>query len=115
MKSLCSRIKAFIYRIMKNINRIRLFKLRVQTALSLAVVSAALAPLTMITAAEPTDAKAPKTEKTAGEAAEAGSSKKKPTPPPRELSGAEPDFMDRKQSHPGPQPTHGNAPPMENH
>ena len=94
---------------MKNINRIRLFKLRVQTALSLAVVSAALAPLTMITAAEPTDAKAPKAEKTAGKAAEADSSKKKPTAAPRKLSGAELYSMHCNRCHPERYPTERTA------
>jgi len=94
---------------MKNMNRIRLFKLRVQAALSLAVVSAALAPLTLITAAEPTDAKAPKAEKTAGTAAEAGSSDKKPTPAPRKLSGAELYSMHCNRCHPERYPTERTA------
>ena len=109
MKSLFSKIEALIHRTMKTTNRIRLLKLRVQTALGLTVVSAALAPLTLVTAAEPTDAKAPKTEKTAGKAAEADSSKKKPTAAPRKLSGAELYSMHCNRCHPERYPTERTA------
>ncbi len=91
---------------MKTTNRIRLLKLRVQTALGLTVVSAALAPLTLVTAAEPTEAKAPKTEKAAGKA---DSSNKKPTAAPRKLSGAELYSMHCNRCHPERYPTERTA------
>ena len=78
---------------MKNINRIRQLKSRMRTALSLAVVSAALVPLALLTVAEGTGEKAPKTEK----------------PAPRKLSGAELYSMHCNRCHPERYPTERTA------
>jgi hypothetical protein len=94
---------------MKNINRIRPFKSRLRTALSLAVVSAALAPLALLTAAEDKGGKASKTEKPAAQSSEADSSKKKPKAAPKKLSGAELYSMHCNRCHPERYPTERTA------
>jgi len=94
---------------MKTMNPLRQFKSRLQTALSLAIVSAALIPLGLITAAEGKDEKASKTEKSAEQKSEAGSSKKKPKAPPKKLSGAELYSMHCNRCHPERYPTERTA------
>ncbi len=94
---------------MKNINRIRSFKSRLQTALSLAVVSAALAPLALITVAEGKGEKASKTEKPTEQRSEADSSNKAPQVAPRKLTGAELYSMHCNRCHPERYPTERTA------
>lgn len=94
---------------MKKINRIRPFQSRLRTALSLAVVSAVLAPLALITAAEDKAETAPKTEKPAPQRNEADSSDKKPKLTPRKLSGAELYSMHCNRCHPERYPTERTA------
>jgi hypothetical protein len=95
---------------MKNIiNRIRPFKSRLRTALSLAVVSAALAPLALLTAAEGKAGKAPKTEKPAEQRSGADSSNKTPQAAPKKLSGAELYSMHCNRCHPERYPTERTA------
>src|SRR5437899_325472 len=74
--------KALSQRTMKNISRLRQFKSRLRTVLSLAVVSAALVPLALITAAEDKAEKAPKTEKPTEPKSGADASNKKPKAAP---------------------------------
>jgi hypothetical protein len=93
---------------MKNISRIRQFKSRLRTALSLAVVSAALAPIALLTAAE-ADKQASKTEKPAEQKSEADSSKTKPKPAPKKLTGAELYSMHCNRCHPERYPTERTA------
>ena len=94
---------------MKNISRIRQFKSRLRTVLSLAVVSAALVPLALITAAEDKAEKAPKTEKPAEKKSEADSSNKKPQAVLKKLSGAELYSMHCNRCHPERYPTERTA------
>jgi hypothetical protein len=94
---------------MKNVNPIRPFKSRLRTALSLAVVSAAFAPLALLTAAEGKAEKASKTEKPAEQRSEADSSKKKPKAAPKKLSGAELYSMHCNRCHPERYPTERTA------
>jgi len=94
---------------MKPINRLRLFKSRLQTVLTLAVVSAALAPLALITAAEGKTEKAPKTGKPAEQKSEADSSNKKPKAAPKKLSSAELYSMHCNRCHPERYPTERTA------
>src|SRR5947209_7854993 len=94
---------------MKNINHIRPFKSRLRTVLSLAVVSAALAPLALITAAEDKAEKAPKTEKPAEPRSEADSSNKNPKVVLKKLSGAELYSMHCNRCHPERYPTERTA------
>ena len=94
---------------MKNINQIRPFKSRLRTALSLAVVSAALAPLALITAAEGQDQKATKTENPPKQRSEADPSNNKPKVASRKLSGAELYSMHCNRCHPERYPTERTA------
>jgi hypothetical protein len=94
---------------MKNIHRIRPFKSRLRTALSLAVVSAAFAPLTLLTAAEGKGEKASITEKPAEQRSEADASKQKPKAAPKKLSGAELYSMHCNRCHPERYPTERTA------
>src|SRR6266702_7453248 len=84
---------------MKKINR-RPFKSPLRTALSLALVSATLVPLVLVTAAEGKSEKAPKTEKPPAQKSEADSSNKKPKAAPKRLSGAELYSMHCNRCHP---------------
>jgi hypothetical protein len=93
---------------MKNISPIRPFKSRLRTALSLAVVSAALAPIALLTAEE-ADKQASKTEKPAEQKSEADSSKTKAKAPPKQLSGAELYSMHCNRCHPERYPTERTA------
>jgi hypothetical protein len=94
---------------MKNMNRIRPFKSRLRTALSLAVVSATLAPLALLTAAEGKGEKAAKTEKPAEQRSGADSSNQKPQAAPKKLSGAELYSMHCNRCHPERYPTERTA------
>jgi hypothetical protein len=94
---------------MKNINQIRPFKSRLRTVLSLAVVSAALAPLALLTAAEGKGEKASKTEKPAEQRSEADSSSKNPKVALKKLSGAELYSMHCNRCHPERYPTERTA------
>jgi len=94
---------------MKNISRIRQFKSRLRTVLSLAVVSAALVPLALITAAEDKAEKAPKTEKPTEPKSGADASNKKPKAAPKKLSGAELYSMHCNRCHPERYPTERTA------
>ena len=91
---------------MKDMNWIRLFKSRLRTALSLAVVSAALTPLALITAQVE---KAPKTEKPPEQKSGPDSSNKKPKAAPKKLSGAELYSMHCNRCHPERYPTERTA------
>jgi hypothetical protein len=93
---------------MKNINRIRPFKSRLWTVLSLALVSAALAPIALLTAAE-ADKQVSKTEKPSEQKSEPDSSKTKEKTPPRKLSGAELYSMHCNRCHPERYPTERTA------
>lgn len=93
---------------MKTINRIRLFKSRLRTALSLALVGAALAPIAPLAAAE-ADKQPSKTEKQAEQKTEADSSKTKTKAPPKKLSGAELYSMHCNRCHPERYPTERTA------
>ena len=94
---------------MKNMNRIRPFKSLLRTALSLALVSAALVPLALLTAAEEKSEKAPKTEKPPAQKSEADSSNKKPKAAPKILTGAELYSMHCNRCHPERYPTERTA------
>jgi len=94
---------------MKNIDPIQPFKSRLRIALSLAVLSAALAPLALITAEEGKSEKAPKTEKPAVQRSKPDSSNKKPKVAPRKLSGAELYSMHCNRCHPERYPTERTA------
>ena len=93
---------------MKTINRIRLFKSRLRTVLSFALVCAALAPIALLMAAE-ADKQAAKTEKPAEQRTEADSSKTKAKAPPKKLSGAELYSMHCNRCHPERYPTERTA------
>lgn len=75
------------------------------TALSLAVIWAALAPLALSTAAQ----EGAKTSKPAEQKSEADTSKPKPKPAPRKLSGAELYSMHCNRCHPERYPTERTA------
>ena len=94
---------------MKKTNRIRPFKSRLLIALSLAVISVALAPLALLTAAEGKAEQAPKTEKPAEKRNEADSSNKKPQVALKKLSGAELYSMHCNRCHPERYPTERTA------
>src|SRR5258708_4064083 len=94
---------------MKNMHRIRPFKSRARIALSLAVASAALASLPVITAAGGEDEKAPKTQTVAEQKGGADSSTKRPQVAPRKLSGAELYSMHCNRCHPERYPTERTA------
>src|SRR5438105_4912300 len=94
---------------MKNTNRIRRFKSRLRIALSLALVSAVLGPLALLTVAEGKDEKAPETEKSAEPRSEADSPNKEPKFAPRKLSGAELYSMHCNRCHPERYPTERTA------
>src|ERR1051326_7234694 len=94
---------------MKSINRIHPLTSRLRTALGLALVSAALAPLALLTAAEGKDEeKASKTEPPAQQASKADS-KAKPKTAPKRLSGAELYSMHCNRCHPERYPTERTA------
>ena len=94
---------------MKNTNRKQPFQSRLRTALSLAVVSAVLAPLALVTAAEKNPEKTSKTEKPAPPTSGADSPDKKPKIAPRKLSGAELYSMHCNRCHPERYPTERTA------
>src|ERR1035437_2690476 len=94
---------------MKNINRLRPFKSRLRTALSLALISAALAPIALLMAAEGKAGQSPKTEKPAEQRSEADSSNKKPKAVLKKLSGAELYSMHCNRCHPERYPTERTA------
>ena len=94
---------------MKTIYRIQPFKSRLRTALGLAVVSAALAPFALLTAADDKGEMASKTEKPAEQRSEAASSKPKPKAAPNKLSGAELYSMHCNRCHPERYPTERTA------
>ncbi len=94
---------------MKNIFRILLFRSRLRIALSLAVVTAVLAPLALITAEERKAEKAPEKEKPAAQKIESESSKKKPKAASIKLSGVELYSMHCNRCHPERYPTERTA------
>ena len=94
---------------MRTINPLQQFKSRLQTVLSIAVVSAALVPLALITAAEDKAEKSSKTAKPTEQKAEADSSNKKPKSAPKKLSGAELYSMHCNRCHPERYPTERTA------
>jgi cytochrome c5 len=94
---------------MKNIHLIGPFKPRLRTALALAVVSAALAPLALATAAEDKGETASKTDKPAEQSSAAETSKAKPKIAPKKLSGAELYSMHCNRCHPERYPTERTA------
>ena len=94
---------------MEKISRIWPFKSRIRTALSVAVVSVALAPLALSTATEGKAETTPKTEKAAGRSSEADSLNKKPNVASRRLSGAELYSMHCNRCHPERYPTERTA------
>jgi hypothetical protein len=94
---------------MKNITRLRPFKSRLWTALSLALISAALAPIALLMAAEGKAEQATKTEKPAEQRSEADSSNKKPKAVLKKLSGAELYSMHCNRCHPERYPTERTA------
>ena len=77
--------------------------------MSLAVVSAALTPLALVTAADGKDEATPKTEKPAEPQTKPGSSAEKPKPAPKKLSGAELYSMHCNRCHPERYPTERTA------
>jgi len=93
---------------MKNISRILRLTSRLRTSLSLAVLSAALAPIALLTAAE-ADKPATQTQKPAEQKSEADSSKTKPKAAPKQLSGAELYSMHCNRCHPERYPTERTA------
>lgn len=92
---------------MKNINRIRSFKLRRWTTLGLVLISAALAPISLLTAAEGKAEEAPKSAKPAEQKSVADSSKTKAAP--KTLTGAELYSMHCNRCHPERYPTERTA------
>jgi hypothetical protein len=93
---------------MKNISSIRPFQLRLRTALSLAIVSAVLAPIGLLTAAE-ADKQETKTQKPTEHKTEADSSKTKQKLAVKKLSGAELYSMHCNRCHPERYPTERTA------
>ncbi|HWW03368.1 MAG TPA: hypothetical protein VNZ64_26935 [Candidatus Acidoferrum sp.] len=94
---------------MKSINPIGPFKSRLRTALSLAVVAAALVPLAPATAAEDKGETTSKTEKPAEQRGAADTSKAKPKAAPKKLTGAELYSMHCNRCHPERYPTERTA------
>jgi cytochrome c5 len=94
---------------MKTSNRVRTFHSRLRTALSLAVIAAALAPLALVTAEEKQNEKAPPKAETPAEKSKADSSKKKPKVAPKKLTGAELYSMHCNRCHPERYPTERTA------
>src|SRR5258708_4352718 len=94
---------------MKNINRIRRFKSRLRTVLSLAVISATLAPMALLTAAEDKADKAPKAEKPVKQESRPDSAARQATTAPKKLSGAELYSMHCNRCHPERYPTERTA------
>jgi hypothetical protein len=94
---------------MKIINRLRPIKSRLRTALSLAIISATLAPFAQLTAADDKTEKAAKTEKPAEQKNQAGSSAEQPKAPPKKLTGAELYSMHCNRCHPERYPTERTA------
>ena len=92
---------------MKKIHRIRLFKSRVRTALNLAVLSAVMAPVALLTAADGTDKKAAKPEKTAEQTGETDNKTSKAAL--KKLTGAELYSMHCNRCHPERYPTERTA------
>jgi hypothetical protein len=93
---------------MKNINWIHPFKSRLRTALGLAVVSAAFAPIALLTAADE-GKQVSKAEKPAEQKSEATALKTKPKAVPKKLSGAELYSMHCNRCHPERYPTERTA------
>ena len=94
---------------MKDINWIHPFKSRVRTALSFALVSAVLAPLALLTAADGKGETESKTAKPAAQKSAADSSKKTPKAAPTKLTGAELYSMHCNRCHPERYPTERTA------
>ena len=94
---------------MKDINWIYPFKSRLRTALSFALVSAALAPLALLTATDGKGETASKIAKPAAPKSGADSSKKTPKAAPIKLTGAELYSMHCNRCHPERYPTERTA------
>jgi len=94
---------------MKTMNCKRLFNSRLRTAVSLAVLSAALIPLALVTAAESKGEPPSKAEKPAEQKKKADSSKEKPKAAPKKLSGAELYSIHCNRCHPERYPTERTA------
>ena len=93
---------------MKNISRTPRLTSRLRFCLSLAFVSAALAPIAVLTAAEP-DKPATKPEKPTEQKSQADSSTTKQKVAPKKLSGAELYSMHCNRCHPERYPTERTA------
>ena len=94
---------------MKPITRVQPFKSRLRSALSLVLVSAALAPLALLIAAEDKGEKTSTTEKPVEQRSEVDSAKKKAKTAPKKLSGAELYSMHCNRCHPERYPTERTA------
>ena len=95
---------------MKNNNRIGLVEARLRTAVSLALVATALAPLGLLRATEGKGEKASKTEQLAEPRSEsAGPSNVIPKAAPKKLTGAELYSMHCNRCHPERYPTERTA------
>ena len=94
---------------MKDINWIHPFKSRVRTALSFALVSAALAPLALLTAADGKGETESKTAKPVAQKSAVDSSKTTPKAAPTKLTGAELYSMHCNRCHPERYPTERTA------
>jgi cytochrome c5 len=93
---------------MKNISRILRLTSRLRTSLSLAVLSAALAPIALLTAAE-ADKPVTQTQKPAEQKSQADSSTTQQKVAPKKLSGAELYSMHCNRCHPERYPTERTA------
>lgn len=94
---------------MKTMNCKRSFNSRLRTAVSLAVLSAALIPLALVTAADGKGEPPSKPEKPAEQKNKADSSKEKPKAAPKKLSGAELYSIHCNRCHPERYPTERTA------
>ncbi len=94
---------------MKSMNWKPTFKSRPHAVLILAVVSVALAPLALVTAADSKGEPPSKTEKSPEQQSKADTSKAKPKAPPKKLSGAELYSIHCNRCHPERYPTERTA------
>src|ERR1035438_7560378 len=94
---------------MKDMNWIHPFKSRVRTALSFALLSAVLAPLALLTAADGKGETESKTPKPVAQKSAADSSKKTPKAAATKLTGAELYSMHCNRCHPERYPTERTA------
>jgi cytochrome c5 len=94
---------------MKNPYRIRILTSRLRTLAGLAVVSAALTPLALVTAADPKAEPTAKTEKPAEPQSKAEPTPEKAKAPPRKLTGAELYSIHCNRCHPERYPTERTA------